>query len=59
MLVNLKRYQLNQVLSSSVDSAFFGSTTKKEHRRAFYTEQENSDNSPVHLLYIDIEMLGQ
>jgi len=59
-LVSSKVYQLNQVFSSPIDeAAFFDNTAKKEHRRAFYTEEENPDDSPTHLIYIDTEMLGK
>jgi len=60
LLVNSKVYQLNQVFFSPInDAAFFDNTAKKEHRRAFYTEEENPDDSPAHLIYIDTEMLGK
>jgi len=60
LLVSSKVYQLNQVFSSPIDdAAFFDNTAKKEHRRAFYTEEENPDDSPTHLIYIDTEMLGK
>jgi len=60
LLVNSKVYQLNQVFFSPIDdTAFFDNTAKKEHRRAFYTEEENPDDSPTHLIYIDTEMLGK
>jgi len=55
-----EQYQLNQAVFSQItDATFFDDTAKKEYLRSFYTEEENPDNTPVYLIYIDTEMLGK
>ncbi|MCQ4317825.1 hypothetical protein EA797_20640 [Stutzerimonas zhaodongensis] len=48
-----------QVLTTKIDSALLDQTEKEEHVRAYYSEEENPEKSPVNLIYIDAEILGQ
>ena len=48
-----------QVLTTQIDSSYFSLTKDKEHRRAFYADSENPENSPVNIVFIETEILGK
>ncbi len=47
------------ILTTEIDPAYFEQTAAKEHRRAFYTQEENPSKASVNIIYIDTEMLGK
>jgi len=48
-----------EVYTIEVDSGIFQQTASDEHRRAFYTENENPSKTPINVIYIDTEILGR
>lgn len=48
------------MLTNRIDSGVFEKTAgDEEYTRAFFSAEENPEKSPVNLIYIDAEMLGQ
>lgn len=59
-LMGNNEFPASDVLTTQVDSALLDKTEgDEEHTRAWYTEQENPEKTPVNLVYIDTEMLGK
>jgi hypothetical protein len=59
-LMSQKELPAGDVLTTRIDSAVLDKTAgDEEYTRAFFTEQENPEKSPVNLIYIDTQMLGQ
>jgi len=59
-LFNPNSYKpLQASLSSFETDSFFRQTEEKEYSRAFFNEEENPEKAPVHLIYIDTEILGK
>lgn len=50
---------VGQVLSTQIDATLIDQTAEDEHVRAYYSEEENPEKSPVNVIYIDAEILGQ
>ncbi|MDF3934336.1 hypothetical protein [Pseudomonas citronellolis] len=59
-LLSQKDMPASEVKTTRIDSALLEKTAgDEEYTRAFFTEQENPEKSPVNLIYIDTEMLGK
>ena len=59
-LLGPKEYPASEVLTTPIESSLLDkSAGDQEYSRAYYTEQENPEKSPVNLVYIDTEMLGK
>ncbi|MFR0687792.1 hypothetical protein ACLUTX_00210 [Enterobacterales bacterium AE_CKDN230030158-1A_HGKHYDSX7] len=59
-LMNQKELPAGDVLTTRIDGTALDKTAgDEEYTRAFFTEQENPEKSPVNLIYIDTDMLGQ
>ena len=50
---------VGEVLTTEIDPAVFDQTAAKEHRRAFYSKEENPKKASVNVVYIDTEILGR
>ena len=48
-----------QIVTATIDPSIFAQTEEDEHRRAFYSTQENPSKTSVNVIYIDTEILGQ
>lgn len=59
-IFNSQELPVGDVLTTQIDSSVFEKTAgPEEYTRAFFTAEENPEKSPVNLIYIDAEMLGQ
>lgn len=59
-LLTPTEFPAGEVKTTRIDSAVFErSAGDEEYTRAFFTEQENPEKSPVNVVYIDTELLGQ
>ncbi len=59
-LMAQKEMPAGDVRTTRIDSVALDKTAgDEEYTRAFFTEQENPEKSPVNLIYIDTDMLGQ
>ncbi|NWD78466.1 hypothetical protein HX890_30535 [Pseudomonas gingeri] len=55
-----KEFPAGDVLTTQIDSKQFEQTAgDEEYTRAYFSAEENPKKSPVNLIYIDTEMLGQ
>ncbi|MFT0631839.1 hypothetical protein ACMFY5_06920 [Pseudomonas sihuiensis] len=59
-ILSRQELPVGEVLTTRIDSSIFDKTAgDEEYTRAFFSAEENPEKSPVNLIYIDAEMLGQ
>lgn len=59
-ILSSQELPVGDVLTTRIDSNTFEQTAgDEEYARAFFSAEENPEKSPVNLIYIDAEMLGQ
>lgn len=59
-ILSSQELPVGEVLTNRIDSGVFEKTAgDEEYTRAFFSAEENPEKSPVNLIYIDAEMLGQ
>lgn len=59
-ILSSQELPVGEVLTTRIDSSVFEKTAgDEEYTRAFFSAEENPKKSPVNLIYIDAEMLGQ